>query len=58
MSDKININKLADLAKFRVAVGRLNIKLEDLKLEVVALLHDNESLKRENTYLRKLLDDI
>lgn len=51
------INNSANLVKFRVTIGQLNTKLEDLKLGVVTLLHDNESLKRENAYLRSLLNE-
>lgn len=52
-----NINNIADLAKLCTAVKRLNENLSALRLEVIALLHDKESLERENKYLRKLLDE-
>lgn len=57
MSEKIDINELSNLAKFRGAVIRLNENLETLKVELAAILHDNESLRRENAVLRRLLDE-
>lgn len=55
--DKHNINSVADLAKLCTAVRRLNENLSALRLEVIALLHDKESLQRENKHLRGLLND-
>lgn len=57
MDTKDNTNNLANLAKFRAAIERLNLTLENLRLEVIALLHDKESLQRENEYLRSLLNE-
>lgn len=55
MSDKIKT--VGDLAKFTVAIKRLSVTLDTLRTEIIALLHDKESLERENAYLRGLLDD-
>lgn len=57
MNSKNNINNLADLAKFRNTVIHLTGVLEDLKVEVIALLHTKESLERENATLRRLLKE-
>lgn len=47
---------IGDLARYMAALKKLSTKLDTLRLEVIALLHDNESLKRENAYLRELLE--
>lgn len=52
-----NINSISDLAKLCAATKRLNETLSALRLEVIALLHDKESLERENKYLRELLEN-
>ncbi|MCK5016382.1 MAG: hypothetical protein KAS32_04845 [Candidatus Peribacteraceae bacterium] len=57
MKNKHNINSIADLAKLCIAAKRLNETLSALRLEVVALLHNKESLERENKYLRELLEN-
>jgi len=56
-NNKHNINSIANLAKLCTTTKRLNETLAALRLEVIALLHDKESLERENKYLRRLLDD-
>jgi regulator of replication initiation timing len=48
---------IIDLAKYVAALKRVSAQLDTLRLKVIALLHDNESLKRENAILRELLND-
>ena len=57
MKNKNDINKIVNLTRFGSAVARLNENLDTLRVEIKALLHDRESLRRENKYSRELLDE-
>jgi len=59
--DRVRLNKLADDAKKRrqriqMSVTELQESLDHLRLSVKYLVFDLEATRRENAYLRKLLE--
>jgi regulator of replication initiation timing len=48
-------NDLREL--FAIEANKLEEALQDLRIHIQYLLFDNESLRRENKYLRKLLEE-